>query len=114
MHHAGTVTDPWVVRYVVYIGEEHLRGNFQNRYSTGTFHVFARSEQLNIRICRRRAVSGCEYVIHTAMIFPKEAPRDENEIIRPAVEGTLSVLAACRKHHVKRVVMTSSVAAIIG
>ena len=41
------------------------------------------------------------------------APKDENELIRPAVEGTLAVMRACHKFKVKRVVITSSVASII-
>jgi nucleoside-diphosphate-sugar epimerase len=35
-------------------------------------------------------------------------PEDENELIKPAVEGTLAVLRAAHKHKVKRVVFTSS------
>ena len=42
-----------------------------------------------------------------------EEPRDPNVLIKPAVEGTLSVLRACRKHKVKRVVVTSSIASIL-
>jgi len=41
-----------------------------------------------------RAIEGMDYVVHTASPFPSENPRDENEIIRPAVDGTLSVLRA--------------------
>jgi nucleoside-diphosphate-sugar epimerase len=60
-----------------------------------------------------KAIEGCEYVVHTASPFPAANPKDENEIIRPAVEGTLAVLRAAHKHRVKRVVITSSVAALI-
>ena len=60
------------------------------------------------------AVRGCTYVLHTASPFPNEAPADENELITPAVNGTLNVLKACVQDDsiVKRVVLTSSVAAI--
>jgi dihydroflavonol-4-reductase len=51
-------------------------------------------------------------VAHVASPVTVGEPKDEYEVIRPAVEGTLSVLRACRKHKVKRVVMTSSIAAI--
>jgi len=58
------------------------------------------------------AVSGCDYVLHVASPFPFEAPKDENDLIRPAKEGTLRVLRAAADNGVKRVVLTSSIAAI--
>lgn len=59
------------------------------------------------------AVQGCDYVVHTASPFPIEPPKDENELIRPTVEGTMAVIQAAYKYKVKRVVVTSSVAAIM-
>lgn len=59
------------------------------------------------------AVQGCDFVVHTASPFPIEAPKDENELIRPAVEGTMAVIRAVHKYKVKRVVVTSSVAAVM-
>ncbi len=65
-----------------------------------------------------QAVEGCTYVLHVASPFPAVMPDDENEIIRPAVDGTLRVLGACAEANartaasIKRVVLTSSVAAI--
>ena len=62
-----------------------------------------------------RVVEGCSHVLHTASPFPASTPKDpEKEIIQPAVEGALSVLRACAKHRVTRVVLTSSVAAVSG
>ena len=58
------------------------------------------------------AVSGCEYVLHIASPFPSTVPKDENELVIPAREGALHVLRASRDAGVKRVVMTSSFAAI--
>jgi nucleoside-diphosphate-sugar epimerase len=58
------------------------------------------------------AVAGCEFVLHVASPFPLRVPRDENELIIPAREGTLRVLRAARNAGVKRVVLTSSFAAI--
>ena len=58
------------------------------------------------------AMRGCDYVLHVASPFPFEAPQDENDLIRPAKEGTLRVLRAASEHNIKRVVLTSSVAAI--
>jgi nucleoside-diphosphate-sugar epimerase len=58
------------------------------------------------------AVSGCDYVLHVASPFPPAKPKDENDVIVPAVEGTLRVLRAARHAGVRRVVVTSSFAAI--
>lgn len=60
----------------------------------------------------REAVNGCEYVLHVASPFPEGVPKDENELIVPAREGALRVLRAARAAGVKRVVLTSSFAAI--
>ncbi len=59
-----------------------------------------------------QAIEGCEFVHHIASPFPSHQPKDEQEVIRPAVEGTLRVLRFCRAAEVRRVVMTSSFAAI--
>jgi len=58
------------------------------------------------------AAAGCEFVLHVASPFPAGTPRDENELIRPAREGALRVLRAARGAGVRRVVQTSSFAAI--
>ena len=55
---------------------------------------------------------GIKDVYHVASPFPMESPADEMELIRPAVDGTLNVLKACKDAKVRRVVLTSSVAAI--
>jgi nucleoside-diphosphate-sugar epimerase len=60
----------------------------------------------------REAVAGCEYVLHVASPLPPSVPRHEDELIVPAREGTLRVLRASRDAGVKRVVLTSSFAAI--
>jgi nucleoside-diphosphate-sugar epimerase len=60
----------------------------------------------------REAVADCDYVLHVASPFPATAPKDENELIVPAREGALRVLRAARDAGVKRVVLTSSFAAI--
>lgn len=58
------------------------------------------------------AVAGQEYVLHMASPFPATPPRDEKELIGPAVDGTLRVLEASGRAGVRRVVMTSSLSAI--
>jgi nucleoside-diphosphate-sugar epimerase len=58
------------------------------------------------------AMRGCDYVLHVASPFPSAVPNDADELIRPARDGTLRVLRAARDAGVKRVVLTSSFAAI--
>lgn len=58
------------------------------------------------------AAAGCTYVLHVASPFPLVQPEDEQELIRPAREGALRVLAAAAGAGVKRVVLTSSIAAV--
>jgi nucleoside-diphosphate-sugar epimerase len=58
------------------------------------------------------AVAACDYVLHVASPFPAHVPKHEDELIVPAREGALRVLRAARDARVKRVVLTSSFAAI--
>ena len=58
------------------------------------------------------AVSGCDFVLHVASPFPLGPPKHEDDLIVPAREGALRVLAAARDAGAKRVVLTSSFAAI--
>jgi nucleoside-diphosphate-sugar epimerase len=58
------------------------------------------------------ATAGCRYVIHTASPFPADEPAHEDELVRPAVDGTLRVLRAAAASKVERVVVTSSIAAV--
>jgi len=59
-----------------------------------------------------QAVAGCDYVLHVASPFPPGVPKHEDDLIIPAREGALRVLRAARDAGVKRVVLTSSFAAI--
>lgn len=54
-----------------------------------------------------------DYVQHIASPFPRELPRHEDDLIVPAKTGTLNVLQAAAANKVKRVVMTSSLAAVV-
>lgn len=60
------------------------------------------------------AIEGVDVLVHSASPFPIASPKDENDLIRPAVEGTLRALRAAHGAGVKRVILTSSVAAIYG
>lgn len=58
------------------------------------------------------AVAGCEYVLHVASPFPPTEPKHEDDLIIPARDGALRALRAAKAQGVKRVVLTSSMAAI--
>jgi nucleoside-diphosphate-sugar epimerase len=58
------------------------------------------------------AAAGREYVLHIASPFPPNLPKDVDELILPAREGALRVLRAARDAGAKRVVLTSSFAAV--
>jgi dihydroflavonol-4-reductase len=58
------------------------------------------------------AVKGCSAVLHIASPFVLAVPKNENELIEPAVEGTKRVLNAAKRAWVKRVVLTSSAVAM--
>ena len=60
-----------------------------------------------------RAMEGCEFVLHVASPFIMMEPKDENEYIKPAVDGTLRALEAAKKSGVKRVVLTSSMVSML-
>ncbi len=59
------------------------------------------------------AIKGSNFVVHTASPAPLAPPNHEDELILPAVNGTKAVMEACHANKVKRVVITSSVAAVI-
>jgi dihydroflavonol-4-reductase len=59
------------------------------------------------------AVAEAGYVLHVASPVPVVDPKSDDELVRPARDGTLHVLEAARNAGVKRVIMTSSISAII-
>ena len=59
------------------------------------------------------AVAGCKFVQHVASPFPAEQPKDREGLVPVAKDGALRVLAAAMKAEVERVVMTSSIAAMM-
>jgi len=58
-----------------------------------------------------KAIEGCDHVMHVAAPVIMEG--DESKIVKPAVEGTKSVMEAAIKHKVKTVILTSSVIAVV-
>ena len=59
------------------------------------------------------AVLGCRYVLHVASPFPRTPPTHEDALIGPARDGVLRVLRAAGRAGVERLVLTSSVAAVL-
>lgn len=59
------------------------------------------------------AIEDSEYVVHTAFPFLKHETDDEMELIKPAIKATMSVMRAALASECKRVVLTSSMAAIM-
>jgi nucleoside-diphosphate-sugar epimerase len=59
-------------------------------------------------------IEGCDYVLHVASPLPVSQPKDADELIVPAREGTQRVVSRALDAGVERVVLTSSVAAIRG
>ncbi|QPC97839.1 NAD-dependent epimerase/dehydratase family protein [Qipengyuania soli] len=58
------------------------------------------------------AVKGCNAVAHVASPFPIGVPKDKDELVVPAREGTLRALRFANSVGIKRFVQTSSAAAI--
>jgi nucleoside-diphosphate-sugar epimerase len=56
-------------------------------------------------------ISGCDAVLHTASPFFFEGGTEES-LVKPALEGTRNVLTTCKELGIKRVVLTSSTAAV--
>jgi dihydroflavonol-4-reductase len=59
------------------------------------------------------AMKGCDFVMHVASPFINIEPKDENEYIRPAVDGTMRALNAAKSAGIKRVVLTSSMVSML-
>ena len=59
------------------------------------------------------ATSNCDYLLHIASPCVIKEPKHENEIIDPAVNGTLRAIKAAHKANVKKIVITSSIGSII-
>ena len=62
----------------------------------------------------KKAMKGVMAVLHVASPFPNRQPKNEDEVIKPAVEGTLNVMNAAFQAKVKRLVFTSSTATLVG
>ena len=60
----------------------------------------------------KKAFEGCDGLFHLAAVYQLYSKNPEEEIIRPACEGTTNVIKAAHEAGIKKVVMTSSIAAV--
>jgi nucleoside-diphosphate-sugar epimerase len=91
--------------------EAEVRANVGSQVEVGD-RLTVLAADLNADQGWAAAVDGCDWVLHVASPFPPAQPKDPDELIVPAREGTLRVLRASLGAGVKRVVVTSSVAAV--
>ncbi|HUV33067.1 MAG TPA: aldehyde reductase [Devosiaceae bacterium] len=59
------------------------------------------------------AMRGCRYLQHVASPFVTSMPRNPDDLIRPAVEGTRRAIEAALGADIERIVLTSSMAAVM-
>jgi dihydroflavonol-4-reductase len=59
------------------------------------------------------AMQGASALMHTASPFPIVAPAHPDDLIRPAVQGTLRALSAARAAGIRRIIVTSSIVALV-
>lgn len=91
---------------------DHIR-QVIGRHTNRVDHLeFAEADLLDENVWRS-LMQGIDFVQHIASPFPRELPDHEDELITPAKQGTLHVLQAAAEHGVRRVVLTSSIGAII-
>jgi dihydroflavonol-4-reductase len=60
-----------------------------------------------------KACEGMDIVIHVASPYPSIIPKKEIVLIKPAVEGTLAAIRGVHRYKVKRIVITSSIGAVV-
>ena len=81
------------------------------RNNTPTRHLSLFEVDLNRDSGWDSAIRDCNYVLHVASPFVL-TDEDEDFFVKPAVEGVQRALKFSKKHNVKKVILTSSFAAI--
>ena len=94
----------WVLKKFVEQGQFSIRGTVRdpnNEKKVAPLREFIGAEEFkNVELVAAdllddasmdKAIEGCQYVVHTASPFFEAQPKDEEKVIKPAVEGTLSV-----------------------
>jgi dihydroflavonol-4-reductase len=111
---AQLVNDGWSVRTTVrsVAKSKAVRATIGGIGAKATEIEFVEAD-LNSDAGWDKAAVGVQYVLHVASPVPVTDPKNDDELVQPARDGTLRVLNAARDAGVKRVVMTSSISAII-
>ena len=91
--------------------EAEVRASIGKLADTGNRLTFAKAD-LDADAGWSEACAGCTTVLHVASPLPSRNPKNDDDLVRPARDGALRVLAAARDNGVARVVMTSSTAAV--
>ena len=107
------LNDGWTVRTTVrnLARAKEVRATLA-RLTTHDDRLTILAADLNADAGWQEAADGCEGVLHVASPLPLANPKDDDELVRPARDGALRVLRAARDAGVRRVVMTSSTAAV--
>ena len=109
----------WCIRQLVHAGYP-VRTTVRDRSVSAHLRSLA-DDPSRISVCEadlradggwNEAVAGCDFVLHVASPFPSTQPRNADDVIVPARDGTLRVLRAAFDAGVSRVVVTSSSAAV--
>jgi nucleoside-diphosphate-sugar epimerase len=114
----------WIIKYLLEAGHT-VHGTVRDPAKASHLQALSKANGDRLKLFKAdlldkgsfdAAMQGCELVMHTASPFIISGFKDANEaLVRPAVEGTRNVLeAANRTNSVKRIVLTSSVAAVFG
>jgi dihydroflavonol-4-reductase len=111
---ARLIADGWRVRTTVrnLARADDVRATI-GAIAPGAAAIEFAAADLNADAGWAEAVAGADYVLHVASPVPAVDPKSDDELVRPARDGALRVLNASRDAGVKRVVMTSSIFAII-
>ena len=84
-------------------------------------YFVSNKEDLNLEFCKLdllndygwdKATTDCQYVMHIASPFVIEEPKNEKNLIEPALEGTLRALNAAKRNNIKKFILTSSMASV--
>ena len=115
----------WTTLYALESGEYEVRGTVRDTTNEKKIQVlkdtlgdkFDELELVSADLLDKesltKAADGCEYILHLASPYPLSNPKNEDEVIKPAVEGTTGILEAVKGGSVKRIVITSSCTAVM-
>lgn len=90
---------------------EHIRSVISRHASTDNLEL-AQADLLNAADWKT-VMQDVDYVQHIASPFPRTIPKNDDDLIKPAVDGSLHVLRAALRADVKKAIVTSSIAAVL-